>query len=291
MTVRRSLPTLLAAALLLSLALPGAALAKKKKGSDTGDAPAAESLPTAADLFARHVEAMGGEAAIRANSTSYARGTMTIPLQGLSANLEIWTQAPDRAYMVMVVPGLGSFQSGHDGTVAWGTDPMSGAVLREGAELLQAKRDSDYYSDLNYATRYPTMETVGQVQWGPYKAYKVHVVTPEGAEETIYFDQDTGLRVGSERLNETEMGPMPVRMVLEDFKEFSGLKLPMRINESTGPMEGIVVIEEVQLDGADFAMPPLPADVKALLDEQSGSGSGTIGGAVEPEAPAADQPE
>ncbi len=291
MTVRRSVLTLLAAALALTLMLPGPALAKKKKGGDKDTAPAAESLPAAADLFARHLEAMGGEEAILANTTSYARGTMTIPLQGLSASLEIWTQAPDRAHMVMVVPGLGSFRSGHDGTVAWGTDPMSGAVLREGAELLQAKRDSDYYSDLHYATRYPTMETLGQVQWGPYKAYKVHVVTPDGAEETIYFDQETGLRVGSERLNETEMGPMPVRMILEDFKVYSGLKLPMRISESTGPMEGIVVIEEVQLDTADFAMPPLPVDVQALLDEQSASESGTVGGVLEPETPAADQPE
>lgn len=282
----------LAAALVLALAMPGPALAKKKKASKGEETPAEEPLPAAADLFDRHIQAMGGEEVIRANTTSHATGTLTIPLQGLTASLEIWGQAPDRTYMTMEVPGLGSFRNGFDGTIAWGTDPMSGAVLKEGAELIQTRRDADYHSDLNYASRYPTLETVGRVQWGSYRAYKVHAVSPDGQEESIYFDQETGLRVGGERLNETEMGPMPVRMVLEDFKEFAGLMLPTRITESTGPMEGIILVNEVVLDSPDFALPPLPADIQALVDEQSGSGTAVVPEeGEEPAAPTTDQPE
>lgn len=281
-----------AAALVLTLALPGPALAKKKKAKQGGEPPAEESLPAAADLFVKHIEAMGGEDAIRANASAHTKGTLTIPLQGLMASIEIWAQAPDLATMTMEVPGLGSFQSGFDGTIAWGTDPMSGAVLKEGAELAQTRRDSDYYSDLNYASRYPTMETLGRVQWGPFRAYKVHVVAQDGQEESVYFDQETGLKVGGERLNETEMGPMPVRMVLEDFREFAGLKIPTRITESTGPMEGIIIVNEVVLDSPDFAMPPLPADIQALLDEQSGSGTVVVPEeGAEPPVPTTDQPE
>ncbi len=288
MTHRTPIRIALATLLVLSLALPGTALAKKKKGAEPPP-PAEETLPAAADLFARNVEAMGGEAALRAHTNQHATGTISIPLQGLTMSLELWAEAPDRMVTRMEMPGLGVFQSGYDGAVGWGEDPMSGATLQEGAELAQTRRDADFYGDLTYATRYATMETVGRVQWGAYKTYKVQVVTTDGQEETHYFDQDTGLKVGSERLTETDMGAMPVRVTCDQHKEFSGITLATRCTESTGPIEGVILFESLQFDAPDFALPALPPAIQALVDEQA-VGGGTAAPATEGAAPS-DQPE
>ncbi|MDP7113246.1 MAG: hypothetical protein QGH45_14830, partial [Myxococcota bacterium] len=277
----------LSALLLLVLLAPAPALAKKKVEEAP---PAEEALPAAADLFARNVEAMGGEAAIRAPRNQYARGTISIPLQGLTMTLELWAEAPDRMFTSMEMPGLGVFQSGYDGAVGWGADPMSGASLQDAAELIQSRRDADFYGDVNYATKYERMETVGRVQWGAYKAYKVHVVTPEGQEETQYFDQDTGLKVGSERMTETEMGPMPVRVTCDQHKVFSGITVASRCTEATGPIEGVIVFESFQFDSADFAFPPLPEAVQALVDEQNAASAEPPPASDEPPPPT-DQPE
>lgn len=283
MILSRTTRPAIVAALLLALLLPTSAMGKKKKESAGGPPPAETAepapLPAAADLFARNVEAMGGEAAIREHRAQHARATMTIPLQGLTATIQVWAEAPDRIYTAMEMPGIGAFESGFDGTVGWSSDPMSGAALQEGAELVQSRRDAAFYADLDYATRYPEMETVGRVQWGAYRAYEVRVTTPEGKEETVYFDQDGGMKIGSERLTETDMGPMPIRMVCEDPREFSGIMLATRCTESTGAIEGNIVFESIEFDPPDFALPPLPAVVQALVDEQAAR----AGGAAAPE--------
>ena len=255
--------------LVAALLLPGFALAKKKKNAPaSSESPAAAPLPLAADLFAANVVAMGGEAAIRAHRNQRGSGTAVIPMQGIEASVEVHAEAPDHMAMVMNLPGIGAMESGYDGTIGWSNDPMSGPSLMEGAQLVDTRRDADFYADLTYPERYDQMKTEGRVQWGPYRAYKVRGVTPEGKEEIVYFDQDTGLRVGSETMTETDMGPMPIRITCDGFQDFSGVRLATRCIEASGPIEVIVTFTSMEDDAHDFALPPLPEAVQALVADQ-----------------------
>lgn len=255
---------------LLALLAPTSALAKKKNKKATEEPPPAEEpLPAAADLFARNVEAMGGEDELRTRKNQYIEGKLSIPMQGMEMGLKLWTAAPDRAYAEMEMPGVGLFLTGHDNGIGWGHDPMSGATLHEGDELVDSRRDAQFYSDLDYATRYAAMETVGTAEWGAYQTHVVETVSPEGKRETFYFDQATGLCVGAEKLMDTDMGPIPMRGVYHEFKEFDGVILPTRLSESAGPMESIMTFDVVKYDSPDFAMPPIPDEVQALLEDRA----------------------
>ncbi len=260
----------LAVLVLLTLVAPAPAQAKRKKNKAAEEAPPAEEvLPAAVDLFARNVEAMGGEADLRTRKTQYIEGKLSIPMQGMEMNLKMWMEAPDRVFASMEMPGIGMFLSGHDNGIAWGFDPMSGATIKDGAELIESRRDAEFYSDLDYATRYASMKTVGTAEWGPYQTHVVETLSPEGKPETFYFDQATGLCVGTESLMDTEMGPLPVRAVYEDFKEFDGVMLPTRLAESAGPMDSIITFQLFQYDSPDFVLPPIPDEVQALVEDRA----------------------
>jgi len=166
---------------------------------------------------------------------------------------------------------------------------MSGATLQEAAALAQSRHDSQFYGDVDYATRYPQMETVAVVPWGEYTAYEVHLVTSEGQELTQYFDKETGLSVGGERMLETDMGAIPVRSICGQHQVFGGVTQPTHCTESAGPMETIITIETLQFDAPDFAYPPLPEAVRALIEEQNAASAEPVGDEEEPAA-ATEQP-
>ncbi len=261
--------------------IPAVADAKKKKKekaapaeeaateATTGPAPAAEALPAAADLFARNLEAIGGEEALRSHSKTFIDATMSLAKQGIEGTMKIYTEAPDKMKFVTEIAGIGTSTQGFDGTVGWSNDPMSGPAVLEGDALVDLRRGADYYMDANYAQRYKEMETVERIMYGAYDTYKVRLVTPEGKEEFNYFDVETGLAVGSESIQNTEMGPVPVQTMLLDFTEYGGLKMPTRVIEAMGTVAVEIKILSVTYDSADFPSMALPPEIQALVDEQA----------------------
>ena len=82
-------------------------------------------------IFARHVEAIGGEDAIRAHSSMTMKGAFEMPAMGVSADAMIYLAAPDKGLIHITIPGLGNNVQGFDGEIGWSEDPMQGARLLE----------------------------------------------------------------------------------------------------------------------------------------------------------------
>ena len=75
-----------------SLALAAALAAVSVFASGQSGASAQQAaLPAAKDVIARHVEAIGGEAAWKAIKSMRATGTFSLPAQALSGSLELMT--------------------------------------------------------------------------------------------------------------------------------------------------------------------------------------------------------
>jgi len=64
-------------------------------------------LPEADEIIDRHIEAIGGEDAIRAHSSATAKGAFEAPAVGMSADMTLYQVAPDQGLLHINMPGIG----------------------------------------------------------------------------------------------------------------------------------------------------------------------------------------
>ena len=92
-----------------------------------GTAAAQEAeLPPAREVLDRFVEAIGGEKAVRKPKSLEMTGEFSMPANGISGELRLYTMAPDLLRVTIEIPGIGLTQEGYDGRTAWSMDPIMG---------------------------------------------------------------------------------------------------------------------------------------------------------------------
>ena len=95
-------------------------------------APAAAPLPSGKDVVAKHLAAIGGEAAFKAVKSIRAKGTFELPAQGVKGELEIMAARPNKMLNKVEIPGVGHAESGYDGKIALVDRPARWAVAAHG---------------------------------------------------------------------------------------------------------------------------------------------------------------
>lgn len=241
------------------------AIARPARGQ-TGSAQAVAELPAAREVIDRHIEAIGGRAAIEGHTSSHARGAVEVVGQGLVGTMEIWAAAPDKTLVFVDFPAVGvESRTGYDGEVGWSIDPMTGERLLQGGELRQLVDESDFYGDLHAPEKFTSIETVGQVEFDGRQAYELELVHTSGRTVTEYFDVETGRMIGVEGAQESLMGTMNAVTTLGDYQSFGDLMVPTSMLQDLGGLQTIrVTIESVELDNVDPAVFALPPAIEAL---------------------------
>jgi hypothetical protein len=227
----------------------------------------AQTLPSAADVVAKHVTAIGGRDAIMKISSMKQIGSMEITAAGMTADLEMVAVAPNKQAMKLNLAGLGEILSGTDGTVGWSVNPMQGARLLEGKELTQMKEQADFAASMLFAAdRFSSMTNEGVVDYAGEKAYKIKMVRKEsGTEAWQYFSVASGLQIGSEATIESEMGSLTSSSIVSDYKQFGPLKMATRTEVSTGPQKMILTIKNTEFNTAGADAVAVPAAVQPLI--------------------------
>jgi hypothetical protein len=235
--------------------------------STAGAAAAPVQQPTAREVIDRHIEAVGGRAAIESHSSSHASGTIEIVGQGLFGEIDIWGAAPDKMLVAVDFPDLGvQSRTGYDGEVGWSVDPMTGERLLAGGELQQIVDEADYYGDLHAADKFSEMENLGEVDFDERVAYKLRLVYLSGREVFEYFDIETGRMIGVEGAQESIMGSMNVVTTLGEYQQFGDVMVPTLTVQQFGPLQTVrVTIQEVELDSVDPAVFDLPPAIQTLI--------------------------
>ena len=228
---------------------------------------APQELPSAAEVTARHVAAIGGREAIEGHSSSVATGTLELVGQGLVGSVTIYAQAPDKNLIIIDFPDAGmESRVGYDGNIAWSIDPMMGERLLQGGELQQTVDEADYYSDLYNPDNFESMETVEVTEFSGREAYRVRLVYKSGRETFEYFDVETGRLIGSESVQESFMGAVNVVMFIQDYQQFEDIMVPTKIVQEVGTGQTVQVsLETIEFDNLDPAMFDLPASIQALI--------------------------
>lgn len=228
---------------------------------------AQQPLPSATDVVAKHVAAIGGKDAILKITSMKQTGAMEITAAGMTAELELVSVAPNKQAMKMSLAGLGELLTGTDGTVAWSVNPMQGARLLEGKELAQIKEQADFAASMLFAPeRYASMTTEALVDYAGEKAYKVKMVRKDTNNESWqYFSVATGLLIGGEATVVSEMGTLTTSSVVSEYKQFGPLKVATRTEMTTGPQKMILTVSNTEFNTAGADAVAIPAAVQPLI--------------------------
>lgn len=223
--------------------------------------------PSGEALIARHVEAIGGTAAIKAISSIRQSGSVEVSSLGLVGEMTAVLAAPNRMVSRSSIPGLGEIISGTDGRYAWILNPMQGPRLLEGTELAELKDAADFYGNLLLSTERYSSIVVGELaEFAGEPAFGVRLTSKRtGKVTTMHFSSATGLMIGSESSQESPAGSMQVVTVYKAYKDFSGLKFPTVTEVSVGPTRMATKIDSVSFNDVPDTAFEVPELVKPLL--------------------------
>jgi hypothetical protein len=220
---------------------------------------------TAKEVVARHVTAMGGEAAFKAIRSIRARGTFSMVAQGVSGEFELLAARPNKMVLRVTVTGIGRIESGYDGKVGWSIDPVSGPTVMKGRQLSETADDAVFDAPLHGADHVKELALVGNEEFDKRKAIKIKVVFQSGNEQAEFFDAETGLQIGSEGPRETPMGVVPTIGILRDYKKFQTLQMPTTLVQRVLGIEQVMQISSYEFDVVPPETFDLSPAIKALI--------------------------
>ena len=228
--------------------------------------PAAQTLPDARAIIDRHVKEIGGRQALLGYKSMHSVATVSMPAAGISGPMETWATAePQRLVVKMTIDGVGEIMEGFDGTNAWSVNPMTGPMLKTGAELEEAKVDGDFRNDLRDPKKYPTVKTLEKTTFDGRPCYKVLLTRSDGGQDTDFYDVATGLRAGTQKLRTTPMGPMTTVSVESDYKKFGKVMVATKVSQKVMGIEQVITLTSIDYEKVDPAVFELPAAIKALI--------------------------
>ena len=222
-------------------------------------------LPSAQEILARHVAAIGGEAAWRAVASMHATGAFSLTAQGLSGTIDMQAARPARVRIVITLAGLGKVESGYDGKVGWTIDPLAGPSLLSGRELSEMADEAFFDAALHGADYIKAFEPVGRETFAQKPAYRVRVVLKSGTEQFEFFDVASGLLLGFEGSRAMPMGVVPTTEIIDEYKTFKGLTLPTSVTQRALGFETQIRIANFEFDTVAPTAFDLPPAIKALI--------------------------
>ena len=245
---------------------------------EKGEEPQPQGLPSADQIVAKYVQALGGEQAIRKVTSRVITGTQFIPtgpggLVPVPAMVERSQKAPNLVVNVYRTPAY-TVSDGFDGSKAWAQDLRGRVTEPLALDQMRVKREADFYLPLDLKQVYTQMQVRGVANVNGHDAYLV-IARPQGDRaERLYFDTQTGLLVRKWSALPTPVGDAPYQVDYEDYRDTgSGVKFPYRIvmnpaNPRTEPtttatLRVTKVQDNAPLDSSKFTKPETKATAAA----------------------------
>jgi len=231
-----------------------------RRGPDSGLEPLREAtlaeLPAAEVLVERHLDALGGRAAVDAHPRVRLRGEHELRSVGfVPGPFEILAEAPDRRRVwIRLPPPLdgafahagepGAIVRVHDGRESFERNRYRGDKLYSGGEA----REEAVAARLAFAREPADLGTAlvseARVLFDERACFRVAARAPDGEPRTLYFEEATGLLAGRE-------GQHEALVVYRDYRAFDGLLVPtsVRVFRPDGGLEEHFRVEEVEFPG------------------------------------------
>ncbi|MEO1008908.1 MAG: hypothetical protein AAFX79_10085 [Planctomycetota bacterium] len=270
------------AALTLCATLGVAGLPALAQNSVSASAQAQADLPKAAKLAEKAVEAVGGRSKLE--KIKSLRVVMSMEAMGMQIEMDTaWARAGGRL-VKMNMGGFGETSMGTDGTIAWGTNPITGEYMilpDEQAEQLndQASMHMAMIDPIGMRDEeLEKFETVGRESFRGVDSFKVLYVTKEGdSEGHMFYDAKTGMPVGFRQTEAGPMGQQTTTVAFEDWKAVEGVKFfhkAMVESAQMGPQPIAMTVKTLEANKLDASAFEPPAEVKEMAAKQAEQSGG-----------------
>jgi photosynthetic reaction center cytochrome c subunit len=223
----------------------------------------ASRAPSADDIFARYLQALGG--ARVANLTSFiAKGTY----EGYDTDrekvpVEVFAQAPDRRSIIVHLPAADKITT-FDGRDGWVAEPDTPAPL------IQMSGDNLDGARIDAMLWFPLGVKASRAEWKSATTTiddrDVNFLEGTDARRPpvkLYFDKSSGLLLRMVRYANTVIGEVPTQVDFSDYRAVSGALVPFKWITTWVDGRSTMLLSEVQanavMDAAKFAKPAAPA--------------------------------
>jgi hypothetical protein len=227
-------------------------------------------LPSADEVLAKYVQALGGEQSLRKVTSRVITGTRDIPtgpggVVPVPAQVQIFEKAPN---MVVNISRTDKFtiSDGFDGTTAWAQNVAGVVADIPNPDQSRAKRSADFYESTDLKKQYGKMEVRGIAKINGRDAYEVVGFPPNDSPERLYFDKQTGLLLRRWSTLPTLEGDTPFQLDYDDYRDTnSHVKVPFVIRmspasprvelQTSSTLRVQKVQDNVPVEDAKFAKP------------------------------------
>lgn len=231
----------------------------KSPVSKPDPAVAVPKLPAASEVLEKFVKSIGGRDALLKRKTRYQAGSVELSPMGLKGTMETFSRSDDRTFTKVTLAGVGDILDGYDGTTAWTVNPIQGSRVKEGRELMQAKRNSIFARETMVDKIYKTIIVRGIEKVGDRETYVLVASTDGLPDDVFYFDKDTGLLLRSDLISITPEGEQAIKTFYDDYRQIDGIKTAFKIRAVTPAFEINTVITEVKygipIENSKFVQP------------------------------------
>jgi len=233
----------------------------------------ATGLPTADQVFAKYIQAVGGAQKLAAVKSFVGKGTY----EGYDTDhepnpFEVYAKAPNMRYTIVHFR-IGEGIRVTDGRNAWiaSSDKPQPVMTLTGGELDGAKTDASAMFPMQVKGLFPTWK-VGETMINDEDVYVLVGSAPGRSSVKLFFDKKTGLLVRHVRYDTTVIGTNPIQVDYADYRDVSGVKMPFGWTVTWTDGQDIIKLASIQqnatIDAAQFNK---PAPVKSA-DTSAGGG-------------------
>jgi CubicO group peptidase (beta-lactamase class C family) len=208
---------------------------------------------TVDELYAKVLEASGGEANWRKITSRTSTAEVDLEQQGVKAKATSWSKAPNmtatETTMYAVGKEIARGWEFFDGTLAEEVYSFAPAEKLAGKRLEDAKLGSDFYSMLDWKTKYKSIKVTKIVPVGLEDAYAVEFEPEKGTKFTEYYSTKTFLLLKREGViaSSTSSQTLPYTVLYKDYRRVDGVMLPfLQINNTPSNGDVITTVKSVK---------------------------------------------
>jgi hypothetical protein len=218
--------------------------------------PATTPAPTADEIVAKYVAAVGGPDAIKKFTSRVQKGT--ILAGGSETPIEVITKAPNKRISI-THNANGESYTAFDGTAGWMGNSGRPAREMSPAESEAAGLDAEFSLALRLKEIFPQLRRGRPEEIGGVECETVIAQRPNRSQVRLYFAKDTGLLMRLIRYSETPVGRNPTQIDYADYRDVDGVKIPFRWTLARPNGRFTIQIAEAQnnipVDDSRFAKP------------------------------------
>jgi len=205
------------------------------------------------ELYQKALAASGGEANWRKITSRLTTSTSDMEQQAIKTEAKSWTKAPNFSATETTMKAIGKeiakgweFFDGTNGEEAYTFAPVEKLA---GKRLEDVRIGSDFYSMLDWKSKFKTITVKRIAKVGDEDAYAVEFEPEKGTKFTEYYSTKTFLVLKREGVvpSSTSSQSLPYTILFSDYRDVDGVKLPFKqINNTSSNGDVITIVTSVK---------------------------------------------